>query len=388
LAGAPGRARAQTGVKRLRVGLITPGFSAAEADWCIPAQLDLVRALAARHDVRVFALRYPHTRRGYSVYAARVTPFGAAQSRGVGRLAMLVRVLARLRREHRREPFDVLHALWAHEPGALAAWAGRSLNVPVVTALLGGELADLPAADYGGARSPVTRRLTAFALRRAARVTVGSRFLGDMAEHAGVWDARFSVWPLGVETRRFHPRVAQDGRGPTLDGRPALLHVATLIPVKGQATLLRAFARLHADRPGARLHIAGDGPLQAALEMLARALGVADAVRFHGALRHDALPAVYRQADAFVLSSLFESQCLAALEALACGCRVAGTAVGVMPVIAPAACLAPPEDDAALAAAVARALDGPPPRPLPAHFELTACIDALETLYGAALAVP
>ena len=383
-----------TGARRLRVGLVTPGFSASEADWCIPAQLDLVRALAARHDVRLLALRYPHTRRPYAVHDARVTPLGGAQSRGFGRLLMMLRALAALRREHRREPFDVLHALWAHEPGALCAWAGRALHVPVVVSVLGGELVDLPAIDYGGRRAPLNRRLIASALRRAARVTVGSSFLRAVAESAGLRDARWSEWPLGVETARFHAggtrdeergRARRDGRI-TLDGDPALLHVGSLVPVKDQATLLRAFARLRVDRPRARLHVVGDGPLRARLQALAAELRVAESVTFHGALVHDDLPALCRQADVFTLSSRFESQCLALLEAVACGCPVAGTAVGALPEVAPADCTATPGDAAGLAAAIAHALDTRARPELPTRFELTASVDALVEIYRGAAA--
>ena len=42
-----------TGARRLRVGLVTPGFSASEADWCIPAQLDLLGDLVDRDAHRV-----------------------------------------------------------------------------------------------------------------------------------------------------------------------------------------------------------------------------------------------------------------------------------------------------------------------------------------------
>ncbi len=369
----------------LRVGLLTPGFSASEADWCIPALLDLVRGLAGQADVRVFTLRYPHTRRPYVVHGARVTPLGAAQSRGAGRLLMAARLRAVLRREQRREPFDILHALWAHEPGALATWIGRALGVPVVVSVLGGELVDLPAINYGGQHSPLNRRLITRALGRATHVTVGSRFLADVARAAGRWDERWSVCPLGVETQRFHadgPRAAaraaaRQGGAPQLTGEPALLEVASLVPVKDHATLLRAFALLSVRWPRAHLHLVGDGPLRQALDARARQAG--GGVTFHGALPHHTLPAVYRQADLCVLSSLFESQCLAALEAVACGCPVAGTAVGALPELTPH--VAAPDDVAGLAGALTRALEAPVPAALPPSFELSACLAELLGTY-------
>ena len=35
----------------MRIGLIVPGFSADESDWCIPALLNFVRALAEREEL-------------------------------------------------------------------------------------------------------------------------------------------------------------------------------------------------------------------------------------------------------------------------------------------------------------------------------------------------
>src|SRR5262249_60380354 len=88
----------------MRVGLVTPGFSASARDWCIPAQLDLVRALAAGDDVRVFAVRYPHERRTYDVYGAEVRAFGGAQRRGLHRPLLWARALAGPLSAHRPRP--------------------------------------------------------------------------------------------------------------------------------------------------------------------------------------------------------------------------------------------------------------------------------------------
>ena len=45
----------------MNIGILIPGFSASESDWCIPVYLNLVRELAKHHHVRVFPIRYPHT---------------------------------------------------------------------------------------------------------------------------------------------------------------------------------------------------------------------------------------------------------------------------------------------------------------------------------------
>jgi type III pantothenate kinase len=53
-----------------------------------------------------------------------------------------------------------------------------------------------------------------------------------------------------------------------------------------------------------------------------------------GEVAHDALPAIYRQSDAFLLGSWHEAQCMAVLEAMACGLPWVGPPVGVLQDIA------------------------------------------------------
>ena len=337
-----------------RIGIVTPGFSASEADWCIPAVLDLVRSLAREDDVRVFPLRYPHTRTPYTVFGARVSPLGAAQRRGLWRVPLYLRALSALSAEAVARPFDVLHALWADEPGALAVLAGRRLDVPVVVSILGGELAHLPDIGYGGQRGLVDRRLTASALHLAQRVTVGSRGLRErelLRRPALQW----RVLPLGVDTARFAPGPAAPPAS-RLPGNPRVLNVASLLPVKDHATLLGAFALLLRRVPGAHLSIAGDGPLRDRLLAQALELGIAGRVSFLGAVPHDALPDLYRQAEVFVLSSRSESQGMAVLEAAASGCPTVGTAVGVVPELEDGARVVPTADPEALAAALSEVL--------------------------------
>lgn len=328
----------------MRVALIVPGFSASDSDWCIPALLTLVRRMSARADVHVFPLRYPHHRHPYRVSGVPVHPQGGADVRGPGRLALLQRALAAVVAEHRRRPFDVLHAFWADEPGFLAVTAGRLLGIPSVVSLAGGELASLPGIGYGGQRSRVNRLLIGISLRGAIRVTTGSTYLRDLALRS-VPANRVRLAPLGVDTGLFQPDAPD--RMP-LDGHIRLLHAASLTLVKDQATLLRAFARVADAVPAAHLHIVGDGPLRDELEALSVALGVAGRTTFHGAVPHDRMPAYYRAADLCLLTSLHEAQGMVTLEAAACGRATLGTAVGLLPELAPWARSVPVGDAAAL----------------------------------------
>ena len=116
---------AEAGVLAVKIGLVLPGFSAHERDWCIPALLDFVRVLAQRAEVHVFTLRWPEHAARYEVYGAQVRALGGARRLGPRVLGLWAQAVRAIAAEHRRGAFDVLHAFWVDEPGWVAAWAGR-----------------------------------------------------------------------------------------------------------------------------------------------------------------------------------------------------------------------------------------------------------------------
>jgi glycosyltransferase involved in cell wall biosynthesis len=77
--------------------------------------------------------------------------------------------------------------------------------------------------------------------------------------------------------------------------------------------------------------IAGDGPLRSTLEDMARALAIADRVRFLG--NRDDVPALLRSVDLFALASKFEPFGVVLLEAKAAGLPIVATAVNEIPEI-------------------------------------------------------
>ncbi|MBV9328737.1 MAG: glycosyltransferase [Chloroflexi bacterium] len=359
----------------MRIGLVVPGFSADPVDWCIPALRHLARSLASTNQVRVIAIRYPYRAARYVIDGAETLALGGAVSRGLATFDLWQTVLRVLRVEHRRQPFDVLHAFWATESGLLAALAGRLLRVPTLVSLAGGELVALRDIDYGDQRIAWERLKVAVSLRLASGVSAGSRQLVSLAETRVRRPVHLA--PLGVDLDLFRPA----SRAPASGAR--LLHVGTLTPVKDQAMLLRALARVRRAGIPATLEIVGDGPLRPRLQHLAQEAGLDCSVSFRGEIDHADLPEVYRAADAFVMSSRHEAQCMVALEAAACGLPVVGTRVGVIPELTKA--VSPVGDAEALGEAVARSLAEPSalisPTQLRASFGLDACANRFRELY-------
>lgn len=319
---------------------IVPGFSSDENDWCIPALLDLARAIARRCELHVVALQYPYRRDTYRIGEVTVHSLGGANRGGVSNLTLwreAARVVDRLEA-------DVIHAFWAHPCGVIAAWlAGRA---PIVISLAGGELIDLPSIDYGLIGRQHVRWLLRWAMRRAKVITAGSKYLLKIGQQF-LGEGRFEFAPLGVDEAMFYPTLGHPERV------PPLLNVGSLEPVKDHSMLLRAFRCVADHMPDARLVIVGQGQLAGTLRDLTRELDLNDRVELRGEVAHQHLPELYRSASVFVQSSRHEAQGMAVLEAAACGTPIVGTAVGALFDLVPDAAAATPVGDAD---ALARAL--------------------------------
>jgi glycosyltransferase involved in cell wall biosynthesis len=261
--------------------------------------------------------------------------------------------LTAIRKAHRRASFDLIHAIWADESGLIANLAGRLLNVPTVVSIAGGELVGLPDIGYGLQRGRLSRAIVGAALRGANCVIAPSQVAAEMARR-WVRSDRLIVSPLGVDTALFTPAAQQPN-----DRAKHLIAVGSLTPIKDQATLLRALARLR--RSDVMLEIVGEGYLGPALRAQAEALGIGDRVRIRGAVAHEELPAWYRAADLHVLTSRHEAFGMVVLEAAACGVPTIGYARGIVPEMAAkgAAIAIEPGNEAGLVDAIDAVLADP-----------------------------
>lgn len=194
-------------------------------------------------------------------------------------------------------------------------------------------------------------------------------------------------------------------RQPPPDGNWRIVQACRLIPKKGVATSLRAFAIFKKDNPEAEFFIAGKGPLQPELEMLAAGLGVYKDVHFVGFLPQPKLLELYSSAHLFLHPSETspnqdqEGVPNSLLEAMATGLPVAATQHGGIPEAVEhgrSGFLVPEEDHIALANAMqeithSRGLLGEMGLRARAavtdRFEQETQIDLLESFYKEAIAM-
>lgn len=203
--------------------------------------------------------------------------------------------------------------------------------------------------------SPFVRRAAKFALERAELVLPVSEALRDGIRAAGI-DARFRVVPNVYDPTLFRP----PSETPPRDGQPArLLAVGAMYEAKGYEFLLDALALLERESRSFHLDIVGLGDLRPHYEEQRHRLGLDERVSFLGLRPKDEVARRMREADLFVLTSRYDSNPCAVIEALGSGLPVVATAVGGLPEMVQdgMGLLAEPRDSRSIASQIAAALD-------------------------------
>lgn len=288
------------------------------------------------------------------------------------RLTELPWVRARRRRQVRASVPGLIRYLRATRPDVLIAAANHTLLSALLAHRLAGPIPTKLVLRVSNHLSGpgLSRWLRTAAIRRTfnrttAILAVAEAVANDLrALHSGL-TAPVHVLPNPVIGADHLVRAGEKVEHPWFHdgGDPVVLSVGRLVPQKDIATLLRASARLAERRP-LRLVIVGDGPERRSLETLCHALGLAARVHFAGTLDNP-LP-LMRSAKLFVLPSRWEGLPGALIEAMACGCPVVASDCpgGNAEVLLGGRLgrLVPPGDVAALADAMADALDTEPDR--------------------------
>lgn len=288
----------------------------------------LARLLAAAgHAVRVFAPTLnlpPSEKRTLPSSGVDVTRFGA-RKRVDDTLADWFELIVE---EHRRDPFDILHAYFLPQAGFVAAYAGKYLGTPSVVSIRGNDI-------ERAAFDPSKFSHVMYALQNASAVTTNASTLARKAK--AFVEREIFLIPNGIDTELFKPMARNETLaemlglgGKTKEERRFVIGFAgELREKKGMRALLPGYAQAAKSRPASLLIVGEvrDGEDKKFFDEFKSANSQLP-ITVTGPVSHEDMPAYYALMDVLVHPSLRDGMPNAALEAMACGLPVIATPVG------------------------------------------------------------
>jgi 1,2-diacylglycerol 3-alpha-glucosyltransferase len=201
--------------------------------------------------------------------------------------------------------------------------SGRLLDIPVVVTF------HTPVWDFIGEYSPLDKELSLNVgwayfrrlFKRATAVVAQTPSIAKELTDNNV-KADLRIIPTGIDTDTLRPGI--DGtlirERYNIVGKKVLIHVGRLCPEKCIDVLIKALAELDDD---VVLMLVGKGASEAELKEMTEEAGLTERIIFTGFVSDEELPLHYAAADAAVSSSVYEAQCLAIMDAMACGLPIA-----------------------------------------------------------------
>jgi len=312
-----------------RIALFLPGGVGDEASGIhIPSLVRIICMLAERFSVTVYPIISPPSQlSGYQCGNALVRNLHLKQSEpSFTQLSTLAKAFLH---DHRRTPYDLIHAFWALPTGCAGVVLAKMLHIPSVVSILGAETASLPQIEYGNMRRLHTRKLTLWTCRQADTLIAQTHFQAGELKAYGLVRRDIRIIPHTADIALFPMADKPFPHDPL-----RCLHVANLNSVKDQPMLLRAFSRI-VQECDARLLIAGRDYLAGEIQAQAHRLGLTDKIEFLGFQTQAQLVAHFAWADLLLQSSLHEGGGVAVAEGAAMGVVACGTAVGLLADLGP-----------------------------------------------------
>jgi len=283
----------------------------------IPSYRAMLKLIAGEYDLILLSEFHLDKKLQVEEYIIRSVPAGKRRWRELLFFLMVVKTCF-AERPH------IIHSHSTYPSGVVAVIAGWLFRIPVVVCLDAAEGSGVPEINFGDLLNARRAKLNRWVLNKAAAVTTLTRFQCEEVCNHLHFKNTIHVVPRGVDSVHYLSGEREQVKAPI-----RFLSVAYLHPVKDHTTMLHAF-QLISQHVEASLTLVGEDYENGNIKALARELGIEQKIMFAGFVPHDRILDYYHQSDIFLHTSLFESQAMAVVEAMASGVLVCGTHVGIM----------------------------------------------------------
>ena len=290
---------------------VTPGFAASEQDsQCIPPMQLLAEALMAQRGIQlhIVSLHYPKHKTPYSFHGAKVYPCAATGIMAkTGTRFTAYRQLGRLLRQY---PQAILHSFWMTDACLIAQLANRRFGARHLVTLMGQDA------------RPSNRYLRLLSAKKLTKIGLSKFHAAQFYQTTGTKLDQIIPWGL-PDLKKEHSR----------EKIYDVIGVGSLIPLKRYDFFIDLLTLDKKRKSSFSALLIGDGPERQRLEALAAEKGIADNLKFTGALPREEVLSLMAQSKVFLHTSAYESFGFVLLEALQQGASVVSTPVGIAPEI-------------------------------------------------------
>ncbi|MCX6822932.1 MAG: glycosyltransferase [candidate division SR1 bacterium] len=270
----------------------------------------------AGHEIVRITSKFRENRKEEFSYAKKIYEFPHLPKIGAYGVRFGYTSAARLTKIFQSENIDIVYSIHPAILARQAVRAAKRLHIPIVSH--SHTLPDLILPGFPLFLVKIVKKVLAFLYKRYDGIIYPTEFLLQKYR-----DCYFKMPQVaignGVDTAIFTPSEKGNNEHFTL------LSVARLEQAKNPIVILDALHILHTQKKlekHIRCIFVGSGPLEKKLHNITAEYGLTDIVTFTGRLPAASARIVktYQNASVFVLPSLFETEGMVAMEAMACGC--------------------------------------------------------------------
>jgi len=221
----------------------------------------------------------------------------------------------------RKEKIELVHSHGMGPMGLAGLYVAKQLGKPLVGTL---HTNIQEATHYIAPIKPMQKIAKSVAWRylrwyynQCDAVIVPSEYMKKECEANGIKNV--VAISNGVDIKRFKP-----GRKSMWLNRTVVMYAGRLVKEKNLDVVIKAANLVKKQIPNVLFVIVGTGPMEERYKEEVKKYGVNDLFLFIHGVKNKDMPEYYRNADVFVFPSMFETQGLSGLEAMACGLPVAG----------------------------------------------------------------